>query len=172
MVRQTRERNGGVGHREDWNPVRYQALLDRFGAGADWAVVPDVVCDGHRTLTRTMAWIEAIRAHTVPLVCVADGIEPGDVWPILGPQCGIFVAGSTSWKWTTLPEWGRIARARGCYLHVGRVNSAKRIALCVEAGADSFDGRCVLFDRDRITEQTEAARNPSTQTTIYDMETS
>lgn len=27
-----------------------------------------------------------------------------------------------------------------CYLHVGRVNTKKRIRLCQEAGADSFDG--------------------------------
>jgi hypothetical protein len=41
------------------------------------------------------------------------------------------------------PVWGRLARECGAYLHVGRVNSARRISLCALAGADSFDGTSV-----------------------------
>ncbi len=37
-------------------------------------------------------------------------------------------------------QWGALARETGCYLHVGRVNTAVRIRLCSAAGADSFDG--------------------------------
>jgi hypothetical protein len=39
-----------------------------------------------------------------------------------------------------MAAWGRLARQRGCYLHVARVNSAKRIALCQDNGVDSIDG--------------------------------
>jgi hypothetical protein len=39
--------------------------------------------------------------------------------------------------------WGSLARRRNCYLHVGRVNSQRRIAICAAAGADSFDGTSV-----------------------------
>jgi hypothetical protein len=56
------------------------------------------------------------------------------------PRIGIFVGGSTAWKIESLILWGRFAAIFGCYLHVGRVNTARRIRLCALAGADSFDG--------------------------------
>jgi len=36
-----------------------------------------------------------------------------------------------------------VAAERRRYFHVGRVNTARRIRLCAEAGADSFDGTSV-----------------------------
>lgn len=40
-------------------------------------------------------------------------------------------------------EWGALARDTGCYLHVARVNTVRRVRLCDAAGADSFDGSSV-----------------------------
>lgn len=59
------------------------------------------------------------------------------------PRIGIFIGGSTEWKLSAIMPWGRWAKDRGLYVHVGRVNSSKRIALCGQAGADSFDGTAV-----------------------------
>lgn len=42
-----------------------------------------------------------------------------------------------------MEAWGVLARRRNCYFHVGRVNSARRIATCSAAGASSFDGTSV-----------------------------
>jgi hypothetical protein len=39
--------------------------------------------------------------------------------------------------------WGMLAREHSAYLHIGRVNTARRIRLCADAGADSFDGTSV-----------------------------
>jgi len=47
------------------------------------------------------------------------------------------------WKLRTMPAWGALARELGCWLHIARVNSARRIRLCHLAGANSFDGTCV-----------------------------
>ena len=48
----------------------------------------------------------------------------------LGARVGIFVGGSTPFKLETMPAWGELAREIGCWLHVGRVNSGRRIRDC------------------------------------------
>lgn len=67
-------------------------------------------------------------------------MTPDDVREYLSPAIGVFVGGDTPWKLATVNAWGTLARRRCCHLHVGRVNSAKRIALCAAAGANSIDG--------------------------------
>ena len=46
----------------------------------------------------------------------------------------------TNWKEQTTPAWGQLARSKGAYIHVGRVNSMRRIRLCIDAGVNSVDG--------------------------------
>jgi hypothetical protein len=171
VVEEDTEVKGSVKQRADWDPGRYDAVMERYGHGADWIAAPDIVAGGLASLRRSEAWLPRIATFAMPLIVVQDGMEPADLWPLVGPHCGVFIGGSTRWKLTTLPRWGQLSRARGCYLHVGRVNSAKRIALCQEAGAHSFDGRCALYVK-HIPALTRAADNPSGQTTIHDaMET-
>ena len=74
------------------------------------------------------------------LLAVQDGIAPADVEAIVGPDVGIAVGGSTGSKESTCRQWGRLAAEKGAYLHVLRVNTARRIAICADAGAHSFDG--------------------------------
>jgi hypothetical protein len=72
-----------------------------------------------------------------------DGMEESDVRPFLGERVGLFVGGSTAWKLATLAQWARLGREVGCWVHVGRVNSSRRIAACAGVGATSFDGTSV-----------------------------
>jgi hypothetical protein len=37
-------------------------------------------------------------------------------------------------------RWADLARERGAYCHVGRVNTEPRIRMCGRHGVDSFDG--------------------------------
>lgn len=121
--------------------VRFMVLLRRFGADADWCVVPDIVAGGMRSLQFSMTWLPYVQRFTsLPLLAVQDGMSPADIAPHVGENVGIFVGGSTKWKLETLPQWGELAKARRCYLHVGRVNSARRIFACAAHGVDSFDG--------------------------------
>lgn len=76
------------------------------------------------------------------LLAVQNGMVVADVEELIGPRIGIFVGGDTRWKLETLPAWAELARAKSAWCHVGRVNSAKRIATCARAGATSFDGTC------------------------------
>lgn len=119
-----------------WDGERFARLVYRFGAAADFVATPDVVADRERTLERAHEWLPRLRWVPRLLWTVQDGMTPDDVPAGLG----VFVGGSTKWKLSSLPMWGRWRATGGPYLHVGRVNSERRILLCKQAGADSCDG--------------------------------
>jgi hypothetical protein len=122
----------------------FRIALVRMGGAADWTVIPDIVAGGHASLEMSLRWMRAVLDESPKaLLPVQDGMEGEDVRPFVGGRVGIFVGGSTPWKLSTMPEWGRLARETGCWLHVGRVNTRRRIARCASAGATSFDGTSV-----------------------------
>lgn len=122
----------------------FLAAVEAVGAGAQFIVVPDIVCGGHASLRLSEAWLPRLTGiGRRRLVAVQNGMVPADVRGLLSSEVGLFVGGDTAWKESSLPAWGRLARESGCYLHVGRVNSARRIRLCQLAGAHSFDGTSV-----------------------------
>lgn len=126
---------------KEWDHGRFLAVLDRWGRDADWCVVPDIVAGGLESLALSEEWLPTVLGHCeLALIAVQDGMSSDDVRPLLGPSVGIFVGGSTEWKWRTVPTWAQLAAEVGCHLHVGRVNSARRIRWCASLGVDSVDG--------------------------------
>ncbi len=130
-----------------WDARAFELALERFGAGADFIVVPDVVADAAASLALTREWLPRMLARPdlarVPLlIAVQDGMAMDEIGQLLrlDARLGIFIGGSTEWKVEAIIPWGRWAKAQGRYVHVGRVNTARRIRLCAAAGADSFDG--------------------------------
>jgi len=124
-----------------WREAPWLRLLRDHGAGAEWAVLPDIVNGGAESLALSLRYLQQVRDMTRRhLIAVQDGMTADDIRPHVGEHVGIFVGGSTEFKEGTLPMWGRLAAEMGCYLHVGRVNTQRRIKLCAMAGADSFDG--------------------------------
>lgn len=117
----------------------YRCAL-RFGADADFVVLPDIVMGGLESLRLSVSWIDALPWCRLLLLPVQDGMRADDVRPYLSARVGIFVGGSDAFKEGTLSEWSRLASESGCYLHVGRVNTRRRIRLAQLAGADSIDG--------------------------------
>ena len=115
-------------------------LLETHGDRADWVVVPDIVAGGMRSLEFSLGWMGRLTGLRRLLLPVQDGMTEEDVRPHLSAGVGIFVGGSTDWKWSTVARWAALARSVGCYCHVGRVNTERRILECARAGADSFDG--------------------------------
>lgn len=126
-----------------WDEGAFVQAVDLFGAGADWVVAPDIVCGGHASLDLSLRWLPRLDTCARVLIAAQDGHTPADLAPHLCPRIGVFVGGSTEWKERSAVAWGRVARARGAYLHIARVNTARRIAICAEAQADSFDGSSV-----------------------------
>jgi len=128
---------------EPFDAEAFVELMSWLGPGADWIVVPDIVEGGHRSLDFSLLWLDRVRSVGPALLAVQDGISPADVRTIVGPGLGLFLGGSTEWKLETMGAWGRLAKERGAYFHVARVNTVRRITLCQDAGAHSFDGTSV-----------------------------
>ena len=117
---------------------KFDKVVAKLGDGADWVVLPDIVGGGIESLGFSMRWLGTMPCPE--LLAVQDGMTPDIVRELVGPSLGIFLGGSTEFKLGTMPAWGDLARERGAYFHVGRVNTRRRIRLCKDAGADSFDG--------------------------------
>ena len=120
----------------------FSAMVEAHGAAADFVVVPDIVAGGLESLRFSLSWLDRLRGIRLLLLPVQDGMSAGEVGAVLRryPGLGLFLGGSTEWKLHTMYGWGMVAHALGCYYHVGRVNSCRRIRLALEAGADSIDG--------------------------------
>lgn len=110
-----------------------------------FATAPDVVGDAAATLARSVPFLPAIRALGYPAALVAqDGLEDLDVpWDEFDV---LFIGGSTDWK---LGPAARAlvteAKARGKWVHMGRVNSERRYRIAHEMGCDSADGTFLTF---------------------------
>lgn len=129
-----------------WDHGRWRAWLARPHprAGCLFAVVPDVVGDHTATLERFAVHADEVRHLRYPVAFVGqDGATPPGV-PWDDFDC-LFVGGSTGWK---LGEDARllavVARDRGKWVHVGRVNSRRRFATWAPY-ADSADGTFLAF---------------------------
>lgn len=119
----------------------FGAALTKMGRNADWTVIPDIVAGGLASLEMSLKWMRRVLdASGRGLIAVQDGMTCVDVADLLGARVGLFVGGSTEWKLKTLDAWASLARSRGAWCHVGRVNSKRRIFACSVAGATSFDG--------------------------------
>ena len=128
---------------EPFDVPTFEKAVEWGAAAADWLILPDIVGGGIESLRFSMEWAPRLAGLCPLLLAVQDGMTPADVAPIVGAQIGIAVGGSTEWKEQSLPAWGALARETGAYLHVLRVNTCRRIDLCRDAGADSFDGSSV-----------------------------
>lgn len=118
---------------------RYRGLVAALGKGADWIVLPDAVGDAAKTASMTDEWLAELSGHRL-LAVIQDGAEAASLERLLPHVHGFFLGGSDEYKLRTMSQWGDWCKARGRYYHVGRVNSARRIALAARAGADSVDG--------------------------------
>lgn len=126
---------------EPFDVAAFERHVERCGEGAEFVVAPDIVAGGLASLAFTLEWLPRLAGvGRRRLIAVQDGMTAANVAPHLSPTVGVFVGGTTEWKLATMRAWGVVARRAGAYLHVGRVNTIRRIRLCQDAGADSFDG--------------------------------
>lgn len=108
-----------------------------------WVACPDVVGNAQETCNRWFEWFPQLDYLGLLVAFVGqDGIEdiPDQIpWH---EMAALFVGGSDKWKLSHAAEnLGREAKAKGKWLHVGRVNSRKRIQHCLAMQADSIDGK-------------------------------
>lgn len=132
-----------------WTERKWLSWLDGLPRSVRFAVCPDVfdpsgsACHG-RTMARWATFAPAIRSRgfTPAFVCQVGATSddlPADAEVL-------FLGGTTEWKLG--PEAHRItatAKADGRWVHMGRVNSERRIVTALEMGCDSVDGTYVTF---------------------------
>lgn len=108
-----------------------------------FAVAPDVVCDAAATLVRSKPMLPEIRRLGLPAaLALQNGIEnlrvPWDDFDVA------FLGGDTDWKiGPHARELTTEAHARGKWVHMGRVNSRRRLQIAAQMGCDSADGTYV-----------------------------
>lgn len=136
-------------HRHDND--RYLAWLSnkRKSSGPClFATAPDVVADAEATLERSLPMLGRIREVGVPAALVAqDGMTPGQIpWDEIDV---LFIGGTTEWKLG--PASAAVTREavrRGKWVHMGRVNSLKRLRIAQGMGCRSADGTVLAFGPD------------------------
>jgi hypothetical protein len=119
-------------------------MLDRIEGlpGCLFVTVPDVVGDASATLELFVKWAPELERRGLPLALVAqDGLEFLR-WAIEWDRIDcLFMGGTTEWKESPAArELADEARARGVWVHWGRVNTRRRFDLVVAEHGDSFDG--------------------------------
>ena len=158
--------NGAWWSHKNGKPFRekpFWNLIERHGAVCDFVVLPDIVAGGLKSLDFSMGWLSRLCHLKLLLLPVQDGMDVTTVSKVLRDEThlGIFLGGSTEWKLATMYQWGCVATALDRYYHVGRVNTRRRIRLCAEAGADSFDGTSATMYSETLPMLDDARRQPS-----------
>ena len=138
-----------------FDDLRFVKMLDAIAAagakGCRFVTAPDVVGEAEPTLERFVEWRPSIVNRGLPAgLVLQDGMTVDTVpWDLVD---AVFVGGSTEWKLgDEAREIVRVARLRGLWTHVGRVNSLKRLRIAADMGADSVDGSgWVRFKRNML----------------------
>lgn len=132
-----------------WNAERFKRGLDYYAnlTGCLFVVVPDVVCDAKATMERWHEWHSYVAGYGYPLAFVAQNGQRLEDVPFddIGT---LFIGGDNEYKLGA--DAVRLvieAHKRGKWVHMGRVNSQKRIRYARAIGCDSVDGtRTVRFE--------------------------
>lgn len=125
-----------------------------------FAVAPDVVGDADATIERSRPWLPKIRALGYPAAFVAQNglelwggalltksFESSIAWQEFDV---LFIGGDTDWKLgPTARAIVAEAKSRGKWVHMGRVNSEKRLRYADAIECDSADGTYIAFGPDQ-----------------------
>ena len=113
-----------------------------------FVVAPDVVANALATMDAFRYWGPRIQEAGWPVAFVAqDGQELFDFPPEFD---ALFIGGSTEWKLSAETDECIVRAQRlGKWVHVGRVNSQKRIRHFQVMGVDSVDGTSVTYAPDK-----------------------
>lgn len=127
------------GFRQD----RYEAMLDALPVASIpplFVTAPDVVADAAATNALWGTWQPRIASRGLPAAYVLqDGCQSADDVP--AGASAVFVGGTTDYKLGAVVA-GIVSelKRRGLHVHMGRVNTTRRIRYAAEIGCDSIDG--------------------------------
>lgn len=128
-----------------FKPGPFMTMLEAFHAAHRaspclFVVVPDVVGNAAETLRRWPFWSTVVRACGYPAAFVAQDGQTLETVP-WDEMAALFIGGTTAFKLGPMARTlAGYAKARGLWVHVGRVNSHRRMRYVAQIGGDSFDG--------------------------------
>lgn len=120
--------------------VRMLEAYQPYQASHKFVTAPDVVADAASTRRLWPFWSQLLRGiGYTPAFVAQDGLQPHQVpWDEMG---ALFIGGSTAYKESAeARSLCGYAKAKGVWVHWGRVNGKRRYELALKAGADSMDG--------------------------------
>ena len=118
--------------------------------GCRFVCAPDVWGNADNTVAWFYQWRQRIRDYGYPVALVLqDGIERAPfLWEDLD---AVFIGGSDTFKLGPIvAAYVQEAKRRGKWIHMGRVNSRKRIHYAQAIGCDSVDGTGFNIERAKI----------------------
>ncbi|GAA2628131.1 hypothetical protein GCM10010411_76780 [Actinomadura fulvescens] len=135
--------------------AEYLSWLEGLAPHADralWVTAPDCVADHYTTWARSRDVLPAIRDLGFPAAFVAqDGMEYDHSYDLWESFDVLFLGGTTTWKLgpaaadlvSNALQWDKC-------VHLGRVNSLKRLRYADYIGADTADGTYLTYGPDRL----------------------
>lgn len=124
---------------KQYDPRPFLNDVEKYGVNADFIVIPDVVEDAVATLFAAEKWIPILNEYRC-LIVAQDGMKIQDLETFVADGVGVFIGGSTVYKLKNIKPIAQLCNQYNVLCHVGRVNSIKRINICINNGAHSFDG--------------------------------
>lgn len=135
-------------HPEAFDSTRYFTWLAKFPQSTCcFATAPDRFADWRMTIELAMPVLHELRARGFRAALVAqDGLTaPNTPWEACD---ALFLGGTTQWKeGAEAHVLAKEATAHGKWLHMGRVNSLRRMQLARDWGCNSVDGTYLAFGR-------------------------
>lgn len=131
-----------------------------------FATAPDVVGNAGATLALSAPMYHCIRHLGYRVALVAqDGLEHLTEFIPWDDFDALFIGGTTHWKLgESAHQLAAEAKRRGKWVHMGRVNSLRRMRIAEAMGCDSVDGTYLRF---RYTKGTGEAEIASWNAAIY-----
>jgi hypothetical protein len=131
-----------------------------------FAVAPDIYPDAVGSLERGRAFAPIIREMGFPVAIVAQTDAEKLDWPWDEFDC-LFVGGErkipgwSEWKESdAAAELVKRARSNGLWVHMGRVNSLRRLQRARQVGCHSVDGTFIKYRKRRLaSDRLDSARH-------------
>lgn len=133
-----------------------------------WVACPDVVGNAKATLDLFAQWEPIVHDYDLPVALVGqDGLESLEIpWDKFE---AFFIGGSTKWKLSeNAYKLAVEAKNRGKWVHMGRVNSIRRLEIARLYGCDSVDGSGFSrFPDQKIPPALEFMSKPNLQGVLF-----
>ena len=107
--------------------------------------IPDIVAGGAESFNFSLKHLGKIPEEFKQYWVVQDGQYPTMIEETVLPIVdGLFVGGSTVWKWRTAENWIQLAHGHKKRCHIGRVGTWRNFLRAFNLNADSVDGSTLM----------------------------